>query len=825
MSNPTLATWVRHAFAQNWSCIRTYPRGSGHEAKDRWKEDPYRPTLEECLEWAACGNNVEVLLHESSLLQVDAESGAAAPWGDFDAHPNAIRCRSASGGLHAIYTRPEGVPEHRWVKPVPDVDILTKGVWPLPGCRREGGPKKAGGYWEEMDPPKPCSGATPDWVIAALPAPPAPKTPAPLLQPASAGDGYGMAALSGELAKVAAAPEGQRNETINRSAFKLGQLCSGGVLPDAEGSIEMLTAAGMQAGLPEKEARTTAARAFRAGMGAPRGPALTGLEDLVIAVQGVVAVPESEKDDPPRGKTVLLPGTHKLPDGSYVEMSNSDFTAAVMQAMPRDIIFRRDTVPGLVIRGRFVEATDEVFRHLCDPPNVRMGRWVTIKGGKKNPEPRQSLAFENCTSSAAKLIRTRASIDAPEIELLTTYPVVSPITHELVAPGYNKDARIYYAGDHIEPMRDLDRARAHLDDLIVDFPFEDEASRCNFLGLMLTPMLRPVVGKVPLHLVTSPQAGTGKSRLIEQTLGISYAGAELSSSQLPERQEERAKWLTALLLSGETLVHLDNLPAELDSGNLASLVTSSQVGDRLLGSSTMLRLQNRLTIAASGNNTALSGEMARRTVVVRLVWTGPGRPDERTDFEHPAHDRFVLARRPETLAALAGLVAAWARAGAPRTPGAALGSFEAWAGVVGGVLRLAGYEAHLGNRARWRERVDTEEEGLSGLVAAWRERYGAQPVQAGDLLAACGEAVAAILERPSAVTLGRLLSRLVDRTIDGFVVRQGWSATRRRAYRLEGQSPEQSPTLTEHDFAGSSREDRGIETPSRDGVNLDWSNT
>jgi hypothetical protein len=372
----------------------------------------------------------------------------------------------------------------------------------------------------------------------------------------------------------------------------------------------------------------------------------------------------------------------------------------------------------------------------------------------------------------------------PEIRLITAYPVLLP-DGRISPPGYDPDSRTYYAGPMVSPETDLEAIREHLLDLITDFPFEDQASRANFLGLLLTPMVRPLVGKTPLHLVTSPQPGTGKSRLVEEVMGITYLGEALPSSALPERAEERAKWLTALLLSGDPIVHLDNLTDQLDSAHLASLVTSAKASDRRLGASEFIRLDNNLTIAATGNNTQLSAEMARRSVIVRLYWRGPGLPDARTNYTHPDIASHTLLARDHTLSCLAGACAAWVAAGSPHGP-EAIGSFESWSRTVGGILRVLGIADHLGSRSRWREESDSETSDHAALVMAWATTYGEQPVSATEL-STLPEWLA-IMKGPAQA--GRLLAKLRDRTLQladewqATVARDGWTATRRPAYRL-----------------------------------------
>lgn len=95
----------------------------------------------------------------------------------------------------------------------------------------------------------------------------------PDLPTAEAGDPraarYAKAALEGECREIAAAPEGVRNHTLNRAAFKIGQLVAVGHL-DAGDTYDRLAAAAQKCGLPDDEIRQTVVRAVRDGAKTPR---------------------------------------------------------------------------------------------------------------------------------------------------------------------------------------------------------------------------------------------------------------------------------------------------------------------------------------------------------------------------------------------------------------------------------------------------------------------------------------------------------------------------------------------------------------------------
>jgi hypothetical protein len=90
------------------------------------------------------------------------------------------------------------------------------------------------------------------------------------LAPSSSGtSNYGREALRREAAKVAASPEGERNDALNRAAFNVGTLIGGGEVDQADAESDLLTAA-LACGLPEAEARRTIASGIASGKKHPR---------------------------------------------------------------------------------------------------------------------------------------------------------------------------------------------------------------------------------------------------------------------------------------------------------------------------------------------------------------------------------------------------------------------------------------------------------------------------------------------------------------------------------------------------------------------------
>jgi hypothetical protein len=125
------------------------------------------------------------------------------------------------------------------------------------------------------------------------------------------GTAYAMAALSGELEKLATASRGTRNNTLNMAAYSLGQLVGAGLLNRAEVESQLLSQA-LSTGLDEREAQATVASGLRAGEKQPRPVPDNGHGPIAILPSAREVHPILVDDDrnvPP------LPAYARLPEG------------------------------------------------------------------------------------------------------------------------------------------------------------------------------------------------------------------------------------------------------------------------------------------------------------------------------------------------------------------------------------------------------------------------------------------------------------------------------------------------------------------------------
>jgi hypothetical protein len=90
----------------------------------------------------------------------------------------------------------------------------------------------------------------------------------PVAQPGTA-NRYAAEVVRREVAAVAAAPEGQRSDQLNRSAFALATLVGAGALAETDVMADLLRTA-THVGLTAIEASRTIRSGLRAGIAKPR---------------------------------------------------------------------------------------------------------------------------------------------------------------------------------------------------------------------------------------------------------------------------------------------------------------------------------------------------------------------------------------------------------------------------------------------------------------------------------------------------------------------------------------------------------------------------
>jgi len=321
----------------------------------------------------------------------------------------------------------------------------------------------------------------------------------------------------------------------------------------------------------------------------------------------------------------------------------------------------------------------------------------------------------------------------PPLRLITECPYITEDGTIIAEEGYNWDNRIYLA---LEPdfgelevpenptAEDVAAAKDLLFGLYSDFKFEDEASRQNNIACLITSVIRPLIpGVVPLFAFDKPVMGAGASLLGEM---ISATITNRPSTNMPtpkgDNPEEWNKFILSCVRSGRSFFILDNIDGQFYNAALASVLTSSYYGGRLLGVNEIVGYPNVATWICNGNNLVITGDLPRRTVYIRLI-ADVERPYERTDFKIPEILSHVTEHRADYIAAVLTIVRAWIQAGRPKTAAdlQVMGGYEGWRKVVGGIMNFIGCSEFLKNTKKNLELsevyLDEEAEVLAQIYA------------------------------------------------------------------------------------------------------------
>lgn len=214
--------------------------------------------------------NIGIACGPSRLLVVDLDGPEAlTAWADLAQRLgipyDTLTAHTGGGGIHLIYRVPDGLRLGNSAGRLgPHIDTRGEGGYIVapPSVHPSGRPYT----WEDPDReilelPQPLA----DLLTRPKPeAPPTPPTP-----PRRDLHPYAEAALREEIEEVRRAPEGTRNDTLNKAAFSLGQLVGAGIL-DRRTVEEELAAAARAAGLEEREIQATLRSGLEAGMRQPR---------------------------------------------------------------------------------------------------------------------------------------------------------------------------------------------------------------------------------------------------------------------------------------------------------------------------------------------------------------------------------------------------------------------------------------------------------------------------------------------------------------------------------------------------------------------------
>ncbi len=385
------------------------------------------------------------------------------------------------------------------------------------------------------------------------------------------------------------------------------------------------------------------------------------------------------------------------------------------------------------------------IQHRYDVVAMRLDAEATKKARKVDPDapevwnPKPALF----PLESAKIV-VRAADDAPnlrELRGVVHAPTLRPDGSLITTPGYDAATGLLFLPTGGQPgaipdapsTAHIELARNWIDYMLQDFGFVTASDRATYIGLMLTPLLRTLVPPpYKLGVIEAHQPGSGKTFLARALTSI-HGG--VLHSEMPPSEEELAKVVGALLdTQTAPVVVFDNVTGMVRSSTLAGLLTSPTFQGRRLGSSTVIEAENDRMWVITGNNAMLGGDLARRSLHVRIDPRVP-QPHLRTGFAISGFESWVREHRGDLLWSLLVLTRAWVVQGMPFIHEPSEDSYGRLTATVRSILAVAGVPGTFDDPALAQDVVEPEVEEWETFLAAIVERFGTKPWTAKELLA------------------------------------------------------------------------------------------
>jgi hypothetical protein len=306
----------------------------------------------------------------------------------------------------------------------------------------------------------------------------------------------------------------------------------------------------------------------------------------------------------------------------------------------------------------------------------------------------------------------------------------------LEQPGYDVATGLYFdpcgtifpAIPQNPTLQNAKQAAALLLDVISEFPFKSDADRAVAFAYILTALVRRILPTAPGCAISAPSMGTGKTRLANLASHIAN-GCPADNISYTADEAEMSKRIFSLLAEGAGVVVLDNLEQPLAGETLCVVMTQPLYKGRTLGKSEMQSVSTCMTLAATGNNLTMRGDITARFLLCEMD-AQVERPEERA-FRRNL-DEYIPARRADlVVAGLTLLRAHFLATNKPKiTP---YGRFEEWSDFVRSAVVWIGQPDPLGTR----EGIDVNDpvrESLLAVLTAWDAVYRETPHTASEVI-------------------------------------------------------------------------------------------
>lgn len=444
---------------------------------------------------------------------------------------------------------------------------------------------------------------------------------------------------------------------------------------------------------------------------------------------------------------------------------------------------------------------------------------------------RRKLVQKPAPANLAHLFAKCGSWDnIPTLNGLMARPFMRPDGTIMREPGYDALSGYLLLDQDTPPLvvpekpteQDVANAVTVLRDLVSDFPFAGPEHFSAWLATLLTAAARPAIdGPVPMLWLDANRRGTGKSKL-GRLIGVITAGGKPTELSWTGDEKEMESRIASLLNGGDNYAFFDNACGTIRNPILERFLTSYAFDYRRFHRQELVKLPNRTTLAITGNNMTLRGDLSRRVLRCRLM-TALECPEARDGFQHDDIEGYAMSNQVKLLAATLTILRAHAVAGfavcpvrITREDGTVLemaarpvGSFNSWDRIVRHAVLRAGLADPMLTQTEAREE-DEDDVKLEALLSAWHHRSpesawtvndlledvfgsggGAEPTTGREMLA---RAIREITDTapgrmPETRTLGYKLKDARDKMVGGFCLRRLKKSSAGVRYEIDCEDP------------------------------------
>lgn len=396
-------------------------------------------------------------------------------------------------------------------------------------------------------------------------------------------------------------------------------------------------------------------------------------------------------------------------------------------------------------------------------------KWVASKR-KDESEGEWLPAHPDAAATAAILDPTAAGgwPDVRPIRGILESPALAPSGALITARGYNEETGFLLLPSvdvgKIDEKPTQEQARAAMKylwiELCCDFPYfglgesdpkdadrskrYEQACKCPdaFVGIcaLLTMFARPgIEGATPGAVFEAASQGSGKTLQIH-AISTLATGRSAGLMTFPTHdgkvdEAELEKILASYALAGARIIAFDNIKGTLGGPALEKAMTSvDTIALRVLGANDLRTMPWSAITLFSGNNMAMSDDVAQRVLCSRLE---SERDDPRSrpskEFRHARLLDWIREHRARLIRACLVILRAFIVSEAKIDAGS-WGSFEAWSALIPAAILYAGGPNVLELRQRSSAIDNGEGAAHAALMRAWPTAVYPKGAKAGLLL-------------------------------------------------------------------------------------------